>query len=415
MSEDELLSKLWEALIASKDESYPACRFQEQYQEGRADYRVCRRCVYIDYKPSGRPLKDGKLYPILGHELLPLDPMNKVHPENFLCEEGLALNSDNYLHYVFIPCNNMKDREVGLMAFEEVDDKLMYKGTLPYSPSGSFHFVGLAAYRISKDIIHEIEKAEIPFTQLHPRICKVRSGTVLALQLMSESRTIIATLNRLNQQDELNDNIYFGKDSPRYKLDGFRNDSGTYYQLVEAIEVTMRGLKNPVKKLQEQETPVEPQIEDIQPEQAEEIAAQAPTVDATPESMEGINEVSETIAKYEEGDPETVATINKEKERLEVLKTKIEAEKADKEEAAPKHTRVRKQPTAAGPAKLKQMDELIEYLGSPVGDMKQEDINEEIKKIRDLIIVSGRRMANLHSVHAAGEKKRLDSLRAIIG
>lgn len=413
MSEDELLSRLWEALIASKDESYPACRFQEQYQEGRADYRVCRMCVYIDYKPSGRPLKDGKLYPIVGHKLLPLDPMNKVHPENFLCEEGLALNSDNYLHYVFIPCNNMKDREVGLMAFEEADDKLMYKGTLPYSPSGSFHFVGLAAYRISKDIIHEIEKAEIPFTQLHPRICKVRSGTVLALQLMSESRTIIATLNRLNQQDELNDNIYFGKDSPRYKLDGFRNDSGTYYQLVEAIEVTMRGLKNPVKKLQEQETPVEPQIEDIQPEQAEEIAAQAPSVDVLTE-----RESREII------EAENAACVPVEEEPMgETTKDGYTAPPASQINTEPspdapvdkKHTRVRRQPTAAGPAKLKQMDELIEYLGSPVGDMKQEDINEEIKKIRDLIIVSGRRMANLHSAHAAGEKKRLDSLRAIIG
>jgi hypothetical protein len=77
-----------------------------------------------------------------------------------------------------------------------------------------------------------------------------------------------------------------------------------------------------------------------------------------------------------------------------------------------KHTRVRKTPAAASPAKSKALEDVIAYLGCPVADnMSQEDIDEEVRKCRDLGIVVARRIANLYAAGTKNYAKKLAAVR----
>ena len=88
------------------------------------------------------------------------------------------------------------------------------------------------------------------------------------------------------------------------------------------------------------------------------------------------------------------------------------AEASPPEAEKPKHTRVRKAPAAATPANAKALEDVLAYLGCPVAEnMPQEEIDEEIRKCRDLGIVISRRMANLYAAGTKNYAKKLAAVR----
>ena len=124
----------------------------------------------------------------------------------------------------------------------------------------------------------------------------------------------------------------------------------------------------------------ERQVEEIQPEQAQQIAAEAPPPIVNASAPEVKPEESVQPPQEEE-----------------------------------KRKRIRKAPTAATPANAKALEDTIAYLGSPVADtMALEDIEEEIRKCRDLGVVLARRMANLYAAGTLIPKRKLAAVSAIL-
>ena len=206
-------------------------------------------------------------------------------------------------------------------------------------------------------------------------------------------------MSRVVQKEILNEQLYINNE--QYRLDGWDNETRAYSRLIKVVDKTMRGLANPTKAAKAAQAPAEPvaaapvpqpepQVEDIQPEQAEEIAEQA--VDPAEYVAEPM------VEKEKEREPE---------EGLDDPKGQNppEAEK-------PKHTRVRKAPAASSPANVKALEDVIAYLGCPVAEnMSQEDIDEEVRKCRDLGIVVARRIANLYVAGTKNYAKKLAAVR----
>lgn len=358
-----------------------ACRFQLQSVCGAIEYYVCSTAVLLDYAPA-KTLEPGKLFKVSNIPLKKLTDASKVNPDVFLSEESVVLNNDLYLDSFFLPLNGTDDPGLGI--FEIHDGKAVLKSVLPYTRDGNFKFAGLRFTGIPDDVQAEINK-QSSMTELHGRICKVRSNPALALVVSCDTAMLVVTLSQIKFDNPANENIYFDKAcQERYKLDGYRDDLCVFNRLVKAKGNNMKGLANPVarNKAPEQTAPVEApapvvesvqQVEEVQPEQAEEIAAAAPEVEAPKET------------------PVAVPA-----------------------EEPKKRTRTRR--VVESNAGDDALDKALAYLNSPLPEgMNTDMMREEIRKLRDLTIASARRMSNLFTAGTASEKKMRDVLRGILG
>jgi len=389
-----LLRQLWDTQGHKNESKNPACRFQLQTEGGPpVEYTVCSSAVLLDYAPTAK-LEPGKLYTVEHLPLKKLDDFARVNPDVFLSEESIVINQDTYLQEYFLPLNN-KGAEHGLGIFHVHDGKAVLKDILPYQKDGSFQFAGLGFFQIPEPVQLLINNNS-SMTALNARICKVRSNPAMAVVLSCDTGMLVVTLSRLSRTDPANENIYFNEgDTEHFRLDGYREDLGVFSRLVKAKN-NMKTLANPMQRkaavpVQPSEaapesapapapetadpTPVvEPQVEEVKPEQAEQIAAQAPEA------------------------------------------TKKEEAPAASVEEPKKRTRAKRQPVTATLASVKSIDELIAYLGTPIPDgMSSEAMQEEVRKLRDLGVVVARRQSNLYTAATAAEKKLRDTLRGVLG
>jgi hypothetical protein len=388
MEQKQLLRQLWD-IEASRTTNGNACRLQLQTESGPTEFLVCSKAVLMDYAPS-KTLEAGKLYTVNKLPLKKLEDISRVYPENMLCEESLNITKDAYIDACFMPLNNW--HEIGMGVFSKDDEKVVLESVLPYLKSGSFQFAGLALHYIPDEVRWEINKNS-SLAALNARIGKMRTGPVLVLLLSCDTALLVVTLSKIPQNKPQNNNIFMSRDlSDHYRLDGLREDGVFYTRLVKGRN-NLKGLANPVKRKEaqpaesvhvpEENPPIqdapaaeaEPQVEDIQPEQADEIAEQAPEA------------------------------------------TSVEQPK----EAAPaeepkKRTRMKRVAVAPSANASKLIDDLITYLGSPVADsMTSDQMQEEVRKLRDLGVVLARRQSNLFTAATASEKKLRDVLRGVLG
>lgn len=384
METKDLLRQLWE--IQAKDAD--ACSYQLQTDSGPTEYLVCPRAVLLDYAPVTTK-ESGKLYKVGDHPLKKLQDISKANPEIMLCEESLTIHKDEDIESYFLPLNNWS--EVGMGVFDHIGDTVILKSILPYLKGGSFQFAGLTLHHVPDQVRWEIQRNG-KFTDLNPRICKMRSGPVLVLLLSCDSALLVVTLSKNTNKCPLNEHIYMDRNRTElYRLDGLREDGVFFTRLVKGRQ-TLKGLANPTKRKAEeapaevvhvpeenppiQDAPAveEPQIEDVQPEQAAEIAEAAPVVEAP-------------------------------------------AEEPKKRTRTPRKQQVPKD--YDGPffgLNEKAIDDLIAYLGAPVPEqMSVESMQEEARKLRDLGVVLARRQSNLLMAASASEKKLKDVLRGVLG
>lgn len=383
-----LLQRLWD-IQANRNGGRPACRFQLEDSSGRIEYLVCSSAVMLDYKPA-KLLNLGQLYHV---DKLPekvIDDVSKVNPDVCLAEESVVLQKEATPEDYFIPLRN-PDGEHGLGVFERKGESLVMKDILPFRKNGCFRFVGLAVYQIPGDVLAEINKNG-SLLSLHARISKVRTNPWMAIVLSCDTAMLVVPLTKIQHTTPENENIYFDADmTERFRLDGYRDDEGFFSRLVKANNKDMKGLVNPVGR-NKVTTPVEAvaaaapapeaQVEEVQPAQAEEIAAAAPEVQPTPEVAQ---------------DPAVPQEVPKKRTRT-VKKVQTEA------------------PGSVLGIAPKAIDDLIAYLGSPVSDkMTPDDMQEEARKLRDLGVVIARRQSNLIVAATASEKKLRDGLKGVLG
>lgn len=386
MEQKQLLRQLWD-IEASRTTNGNACRLQLQTESGPTEFLVCSKAVLMDYAPS-KTLEAGKLYTVNKLPLKKLEDISRVYPENMLCEESLNITKDDYIEDCFMPLNNW--HEIGMGVFAKDDEKVVLEAVLPYLKSGSFQFAGLALHYIPDEVRWEINKNS-SLTALNARIGKMRTGPVLVLLLSCDTALLVVTLSKIPQNKPQNSNIFMSIDlSEHYRLDGLREDGVFYTRLVKGRN-NLKGLANPVKRKEEapaevvhvpEETPpiqdapaAEPQVEEVQPEQADEIAEQTPEVTPVEQTKEA-------------------APVEEPKKR----------------------TRTKRVAVAPSANASKLIDDLIAYLGSPVADsMTSDQMQEEVRKLRDLGVVLARRQSNLFTAATASEKKLRDVLRGVLG
>ena len=379
-----LLRQLWDIQANRNGGKAPACRFQLQDTSGPIEYLASSAAVLLDYKPAA-PIEPGKLLKVGNLPIKELDDVGKVNPDTCLAEESIVLNRELDLTDYLLPLRN-RDGEHGLGVFERRDENLVLKDVLPFSKNGCFNFVGLAVYQIPEAVLTEINN-KASLQELHARICKIRTNTWMALVLSCDTAMLVVPLVKIQHTSPENENIYFDRElSERFRLDGYRDDEGFFSRLVKANNKDMKGLVNPVSR-NKVATPVEAvaaaaapvqeqQVEEVQPAQAEEIAAAASDEQPAP--------------------------------------AQVPEESAVQEEAPKKRTRTVKkaQPTPAG----SKFDDLIAYLGSPLSDkMTPEEMLEEARKLRDLGVTIARRQSNLVFAATASEKKLRDGLKGVLG
>ena len=397
MDQKALLRQLWEIQARNRNGgTKPACKLQLLSPAGPIEYLVCPSALMLDYRPA--PIKEiGTLFPIDGLPLKKLDDISKINPDVFLSEESLVINRELTLTDHFVPLKN-KNGEHGLGLFDAIDDKLILKDILPFSKDGCFQFAGLAIFNIPAEVLTEINNNS-SIIGLHGRICKVRTNPWMAVVLSCDTGMLVVTLQKTKPTNPENENIYFDKEcQERYRLDGYQDEGGFFTRLVKANkQMPVKGLACPVQRNKPTEAaaaPVtpptpEPQVEEVQPAQAEEIAQAAP--EAQP--------VQEAVQSGVEPDP------------------------AETQETPKKRTRTpRKQQVPKdydGPffgLNTKAIDDLIAYLASPVPEqMSVEGMQEESRKLRDLGVVLARRQSNLLVAATASEKKLRDVLKGVLG
>lgn len=400
MEQKQLLRQLWD-IEASRTTNGNACRLQLQTESGPTEFLVCSKAVLMDYAPS-KTLEAGKLYTVNKLPLKKLEDISRIYPENMLCEESLNITKDAYIEDCFMPLNNW--HEIGMGVFSKDDEKVVLEAVLPYLKSGSFQFAGLALHYIPDEVRWEINKNS-SLTALNARIGKMRTGPVLVLLLSCDTALLVVTLSKIPQNKPQNSNIFMSRGlSEHYRLDGLREDGVFYTRLVKGRN-NLKGLANPVKRKEEapaevvhvpEETPpiqdapaAEPQVEEVQPEQADEIAEQAP------------EPVGETDRNGYTAPP--ASQINAERS-------------AELDDAPKKRTRTKRVAVAPSANASKLIDDLIAYLGSPVADsMTSDQMQEEVRKLRDLGVVLARRQSNLFTAATASEKKLRDVLRGVLG
>lgn len=388
MEAKELLQQLWKTEAGLTDNGN-ACRFQLQTDGGPIEYTICSKAVMLDYAPE-KPLEPGKLFKVDDYPIKKLDDITKVTPEVMLCEESLTIHKDEDIDRYFLPLNNWQ--EIGLGVFDRQDDKVVLNSVMPYLKTGSFQFAGLALHFIPDQVRWEINKNG-SLTQLNARIGKMRTGPVIVLLLSCDTAMLIVTMSKLQPKELANSNIFLDKDcSVAYRLDGLREGSVYYSRLVKGRN-TLKGLANPVARNKAAEAPA-PEAPVHEPVAVPVTSTEAPAavVDEAPQVEEVQPEQAEAIA---EAAPEAVS--------------------APAEEPK-KRTRTKRVAVAPSANASKLIDDLIAYLGTPVSDaMTTEQMQEEVRKLRDLGVVLARRQSNLFTAATASEKKLRDVLRGVLG
>ena len=388
MEAKELLQQLWKTEAGLTDNGN-ACRFQLQTDGGPIEYTICSKAVMLDYAPV-KPMEPGKLFKVDDYPIKKLDDITKVTPEVMLCEESLTIHKDEDIDRYFLPLNNWQ--EIGLGVFDRQDDKVVLNSVMPYLKTGSFQFAGLALHFIPDQVRWEINKNG-SLTQLNARIGKMRTGPVIVLLLSCDTAMLIVTMSKLQPKELANSNIFLDKDcSVAYRLDGLREGSVYYSRLVKGRN-TLKGLANPVARNKAAEAPA-PEAPVQTPVAVPAINAEVPVV------------VMDEVPQVEEVQPEQAEAI---------AEAAPEAVSAPAEEPK-KRTRTKRVAVAPSANASKLIDDLIAYLGTPVSDaMTTEQMQEEVRKLRDLGVVLARRQSNLFTAATASEKKLRDVLRGVLG
>lgn len=385
----QLLKAIWEE-EARHCPQPSACRFQTHMIDSRVEIRACPRSVYYDYSPVDK-LELDKHYTVDDLPLKEIADPEKVLAENMFYPGAINLKSNSLLEACFLndgPCKANQE----LAIFERRGTAGYYKGGVPWGEATYFQWVRKVLFYIPNEVRWKVQ-GTVTLSELNAQLVRLKATPDLALLLGSATSWLLVTMARIQQHEPINEQLYI--DDEQYRLDGWDNETRAYSRLIKVVDKNMRGLANPTKAAKAAQAPAEPvaavtapqpepQVEDVQLEQAEEIAEQA--VDT---AVQLADTVAEAISEVE--DPaETIPP---------------EAEK-------PKHTRVRKVPAAATPANVKAIEDVLAYLGCPVADnMSQEDIDEEIRKCRDLGIVISRRMANLYAAGTKNYAKKLAAVR----
>ena len=346
---------------------------------------VCSRSVLYDYAPQDK-LELNKYYAVDDFPLKTLEDQEKVLAENMFYSGSIPLEDNRLLDAYFLNDGPYKAREE-LSAFSVNGTAIYYNQGLSWKGMSQFMWVRSLLYAIPEEV-QDIIGSAATLKELNAQLVRLKATPDLALLLGSTTAWLLVTLARIRPHEEVNEHIFIK--GIQYKLDGWDRDNGSFSRCVEAVDRTIsgmgRGLANPTKKAAEQAVAAAPpvqevteqtdtietqaQVEEIQPEQAEEIVEQVPDVTESP------------------AEPEQV------------------------EEEVKKRTRTRKAPTAVTTASAKALDDVIAYLGSPVADsMTMEEIDEEIRKARDLGVVLARRMANLYAAGTLIPKRKLAAVR----
>lgn len=411
MEAKELLQQLWKTEAGLTDNGN-ACRFQLQTEAGPIEYTICSKAVMLDYAPE-KPLEPGKLFKVDDYPIKKLDDITKVTPEVMLCEESLTIHKDEDIDRYFLPLNNWQ--EVGLGVFDRQDDKVVLNSVMPYLKTGSFQFAGLALHFIPDQVRWEINKNG-SLTQLNARIGKMRTGPVIVLLLSCDTAMLIVTMSKLQPKELANSNIFLDKDcSVAYRLDGLREGSVYYSRLVKGRN-TLKGLANPVARNKAAETPAPEPCgspgDSVTVEELKQIKKPLPEARGASEVVNlGHEQIARGLAQeaqVEEVQPDQADAIAE--AAPEVISTPAPAEEPKK------RTRTKRVAVAPSANASKLIDDLITYLGTPVADaMTTEQMQEEVRKLRDLGVVLARRQSNLFTAATASEKKLRDVLRGVLG
>lgn len=389
----QLLRAIW--LDTAKGCPEPsACRFQTQMIDSRVEICACPRSVYYDYAPTEK-LDLDKPYTVDDLPLKPIADPEHVLAENMFYPGSIPLENNSLLEACFLndgPCKANQE----LAIFERRGTAGYYQGGIPWGDATYFQWVRRVLFYIPNTVRWKIQGA-VTLKELNAALVRLKATPDLALLLGSATSWLLVTMSRVVQKEILNEQLYINNE--QYRLDGWDSETKAYSRLIKVVDKSMRGLANPTKAAKAAQAPAEPvaavpvqqpepQVEDIQPEQAEQIAVQA--VDTTAQFaatvVEAVKEVEEGLDDPKDQNPP-------------------EAEKL-------KHTRVRKAPAASSPANAKALEDVIAYLGCPVADnMSQDDIDEEVRKCRDLGIVVARRIANLYAAGTKNYAKKLAAVR----
>ena len=409
MEPKELLRQLWK-IEADDTSNGTACRFQLHSESGPTEYTVCSKAVLLDYAPA-KTREPGKLFKIAGYELKKLDDASKVTPEVMLCEESLTIQNDDDLERFFLPLNNWQ--EIGLGVFDKVGDQMVLRSVMPYLKSGSFQFAGLAIHHIPDRVRWEIAKNS-SLTQLNARIGKMRTGPVLLLLLSCDTAMLIVTLSKIQPKEPENSNISMGTDKV-YRLDGVREGGAFFTRLVKG-RTNLKGLANPVARNKAAEVPPPEPCgspgDSVTVEELKQIKKPLPEARGASEVLQlGREQIARGLAQeaqVEEVQPEQADAIAE--AAPEAISTSAPAEEPKK------RTRTKRVAVAPSANASKLIDDLITYLGTPVADaMTTEQMQEEVRKLRDLGVVLARRQSNLFTAATASEKKLRDVLRGVLG
>jgi len=397
----ELLKQLWKAELDAGDApaKNTACRFQTMVIDSIVETWVCPRAVYWDYAPKER-LEQDKLLPMGDYPMSKLADPQRVYQENMCYMGAIPLSDSQYLGCMFLNDGLEKD---SLSVYDLNGQTGYWRCALPWGDETSFQWVRKVLYYIP-DPVKDLVWDTVTLREVNARLVRLKAVPDIAIMFSSSTSNLLVTMASLQPHDLVYEQLFIHE--VQHRLDGYDSETKAFSRLIEVRDKTMpmRGLANPTKaaaaakaeatalaeqyerqqeidkqsaaaKQAEQEVvqqqQPEPQVEDVQPEQAEVIAQQAPEAPVAAEQPE--------------------------------------------EEETKKRTRVRKAPTAATPANAKALEDTIAYLGSPVADsMTMEEIDEEIRKCRDLGIVLSRRMANLYTAGMQIPKKKLAAVSAIL-
>lgn len=389
----EILEQIWATQLAYLSESSPAVKFQRSYKGLVTEYRVCKRCVYIDYAPKEQ-LDPTKLYPYEGRPLLSTVDETRVHPDNFLQYEFLELNDAALLTNWFLPFKD--DNHAGMYALD-LNKKGEYckRMTLDATKDGPFRLVALSLYSVPawcKEAIY----GRSSIVALHGQLGLTKPANVPTLLLSSESSTLIITLTRTGKDE---DPTIILEGDEKLHFDGLIEATASFARLVprkEKSKMPAKGLANPVHRsmgLPKAAAPVEPPAPVQEPAPAEEQLPDPPASIPAEEI-----EVPTAEEQVEEVQPEQSEQI------------------AQAAPEVPKVTRSRKVKAATQDSNmLAMMEELSAYLGSPVPDtMSVSQLEEEMRHCRELGIALSRRLCNLGLAGTAASNKIVSSLRALV-
>lgn len=383
----ELLKQIWKA--EAKDTSNnSACRFQTDFGS-RTETWVCSRALLYDYDPKEK-LELDRQFTVDDLPMKKLEDPERTYAENMFYPGEIILDDYSLLECMFLN-DGLAAHGKAISAYDLNGQTGYYKCSLPWKNETSFQWVRKLLYYIPTPV-QDMVRDRVTLRELDACLVRLKATPDLALLFRAGYTVLLVTMSRMQPHDLVNEQLFV--DQIQYRLDGWDSETKAFSRLVEVRRhnMPMRGLANPTKAAAAttavppvqppaappeipQQEPTAPQVEEVQPEQAEQIAEQAP-------------------------DP---------------IQEPVEETTPAAEEETKKRTRMRKAPTAATPANAKALDEVIAYLGSPPADsMTQDEIDEEIRKCRDLGIVLARRMANLYAAGTLIPKKKLAAVRDVL-